>query len=458
MLLVLSCTKQDDTILNVNDKEIFLEDDIIDVHRENLPITYKTMYVDSPEGLRVRDTPNLDGNRIALLDDLQEVIILQEDEIDITIDGIIGKWTFIKSENIEGWVFGGYLTEEKLVRAANELPLKTFQIADRNLFKFPLPSRYNENGYFEFNTMVYANGIFVAAAYAYAVDYSYGCFVYSYDGVTWTIADKRWDYRFAAITYGNGMFLAMGANNQLAYSLNGTEWVSMEEHNYDGAWELVFGNGKFVSGTYNEGLTYSEDGKDWQFLPASAISENAGDVYCINYLNGNFYVALVDKEAFQEVKEIAYSSDLQTWNVIQSNFGSFTEYGGHRIVQSIAYGNGRLLVFSHSEPDMEPGGVYITYSDDGGKTWKFLSDDYNEWYWINEITFVNGYFIAIGHNQKAAYSKDGISWAHIDDKTDYDPNDNDTYLWGHYNTSAYGNGHYVIAGYKGMIRVSQWPE
>ncbi|MBR0098849.1 MAG: SH3 domain-containing protein [Treponema sp.] len=77
-----------------------------------------TMYVDSAEGLRVRDKPSLKSNRLCALTHrlpLKVVAIGREE----TIDGITAPWVEIlipryewKGDNPEyGWVFGGYLSE-----------------------------------------------------------------------------------------------------------------------------------------------------------------------------------------------------------------------------------------------------------------------------------------------------------------------------------------------------------
>ena len=77
-----------------------------------------TMYVDSAEGLRVRDKPSLKSNRLCGLTHRLpvKVVAIGREE---TIDGITAPWVEIlipryewKSEKPEyGWVFGGYLSE-----------------------------------------------------------------------------------------------------------------------------------------------------------------------------------------------------------------------------------------------------------------------------------------------------------------------------------------------------------
>jgi len=73
----------------------------------------KIMYVNSQEGLRVRNLPSTSGERIGVIKFLDEVRIIREDNNNININGIDGKWVFIKGNNIEGWVFNGYLSSSK---------------------------------------------------------------------------------------------------------------------------------------------------------------------------------------------------------------------------------------------------------------------------------------------------------------------------------------------------------
>jgi hypothetical protein len=82
--------------------------------------TPKVRYVNSVEGLRVRNTPNINGERTGLLPHLAQVNVIAEDTDDVTIDNIKGKWVSIQfitpfnlaygTNPLEGWVFNGYLT------------------------------------------------------------------------------------------------------------------------------------------------------------------------------------------------------------------------------------------------------------------------------------------------------------------------------------------------------------
>jgi len=72
-------------------------------------------FVNAQAGLRVRNYPDLSADRIAVLENLTEIRVIREVENNINIDGIEGKWTFIETGDIQGWVFGGYLTLEPMI-------------------------------------------------------------------------------------------------------------------------------------------------------------------------------------------------------------------------------------------------------------------------------------------------------------------------------------------------------
>lgn len=102
-----------------------------------------TMYINSEEGLRVRDYPSLKSNRLCGLPHRLpvKVVAIGREE---TIDGITAPWVEIlipryewKSEETEyGWVFGGYLSKEipLFVQPQNSNQLKSY--LEYSYFKF----------------------------------------------------------------------------------------------------------------------------------------------------------------------------------------------------------------------------------------------------------------------------------------------------------------------------------
>ena len=67
--------------------------------------------VQSSEGLRVRKTPDLAGEKVGLLKNEQIVRATQKTEKVDSVDGISSHWYYINYRELRGWVFGGYLKE-----------------------------------------------------------------------------------------------------------------------------------------------------------------------------------------------------------------------------------------------------------------------------------------------------------------------------------------------------------
>jgi hypothetical protein len=88
----------------------------------------KTMYINASGGLRVRSLPSIDGERIGLLNYSTEISITREVNKNLIINGIEGKWVYIKADNIEGWVFSGYLSDRI------ELDQKKYEVKLQGIF------------------------------------------------------------------------------------------------------------------------------------------------------------------------------------------------------------------------------------------------------------------------------------------------------------------------------------
>jgi len=79
---------------------------------KNIESNFYRVNVNPDEGLRVRDIPDLQGNKIYLLPNKSLVEVIKTDDKSVNIDGINSNWKQIKYNNITGWVFGGYLQKE----------------------------------------------------------------------------------------------------------------------------------------------------------------------------------------------------------------------------------------------------------------------------------------------------------------------------------------------------------
>ena len=65
--------------------------------------------VKSASGLRMRNRPDISGEKIDTIPDGEKVELIKETGESITISGKTGKWTMVKWGEKSGWVFGGFL-------------------------------------------------------------------------------------------------------------------------------------------------------------------------------------------------------------------------------------------------------------------------------------------------------------------------------------------------------------
>ena len=79
-----------------------------------------TMYVNSPEGLRIRQQPSFSGKKLCTIPNMIQVKVVAIGN-EVTIDGIKAPWVEILVPRYEwkgdepeyGWVFGGYLSDSR---------------------------------------------------------------------------------------------------------------------------------------------------------------------------------------------------------------------------------------------------------------------------------------------------------------------------------------------------------
>ncbi|EIE02032.1 SH3 domain-containing protein [Leptospira licerasiae] len=71
---------------------------------------YQSAYVNNGAGLRIRSAPKLSSEKMGTVPYKGEVKIVEKDQRLAHIDGFENYWYKIKSEEGEGWVFGGYLS------------------------------------------------------------------------------------------------------------------------------------------------------------------------------------------------------------------------------------------------------------------------------------------------------------------------------------------------------------
>jgi hypothetical protein len=248
--------------------------------------------------------------------------------------------------------------------------------------------------------VTYGNGLFVAVG-------GDGAILTSPDGVTWTARTSVTSYSLYSVTYGDGLFVAVGRNGAILTSPDGVNWTQQTSGTSDGLSNVTYGNGMFVAvGGYGTILT-SPDGVNW----TARASGTSNILYGVTYGNNTFVAVGGDGT-------ILTSSNGVNWTVrfLETSY-IFTE---------VTYGNGMFVVVGLSPL----GGAVFTSSD--GVNWTERA--WGAIGYLYGVTYANDTFVAVGFDTLLT-SPDGVNWTVQTLDGIY-----------HLYDVAYGNGTFVAVG------------
>ena len=172
-------------------------------------------------------------------------------------------------------------------------------------------------------SVTYGNGLFMAVGYSEAPDDDYCCTLTppykmnaglifsSSDGRTWTQKDSGMTFTyynyFTSVTYGNGVFVAVGSySGNICSSSDGVAW-SQNSVSPNNVFSVTFGNGLFVALSDPGKIFTSPDGATW-------TQQNSGtnsSLFSVAYGN-EYFVAVGDKGTIIISKADASGVALQT--------------------------------------------------------------------------------------------------------------------------------------------------
>lgn len=213
-----------------------------------------------------------DGRKIAkLVTAVNGVPVVHEYYSGNVIVGISSGGYLRFSEDGKMWGFATYKTEDE----------------DGNEITVP----YQTHAVFSYSVtdITYGNGMFVAVGgrgQVYATE----------DFKTWIPATGTGSQQLKSVTYDNGMFVAVGYSGTIIYSKDGKEWVSagpITAEQANGSIinpsfnSVTYGNGMFVAVGYSGGTAYSYDGKLW-----TGVGTAVNPIFTNAY--NNTYVVLFD--------------------------------------------------------------------------------------------------------------------------------------------------------------------
>lgn len=246
---------------------------------------------------------------------------------------------------------------------------------DNWTWRNPAPTGNNMLG------LTYGNGLFVAVGNG-------GTILTSADGVNWTQQLAPPNANLAAVTYGLGMFAAVGIDssgssaNVILTSADGTSWTQvLGGLGTAGLNAVTFGGGEFVAvGTAGNNLS-SSDGIVW--TPGS--NSITGSAFGVVYANNEF-VAVASGGG------ISTSPSGNSW----SSQNSGTPYG----LNAVTYANGVFAAVGNSVFLVSPNGTNWTTAHSG--------DFANTVIPVN--TGLGTFFAAAGTHQQLFTSPDGTNW------------------------------------------------
>jgi hypothetical protein len=254
-----------------------------------------------------------------------------------------------------------------------------------------------------------------------------GKMAYSLDGVTWTaittsvFGTGTGALSIYSVAYGNGRFIA-ASSSKIAYSEdNGVTWTLIASHPFDTIiTRMAFGNGVFVAAGYTSSsreVGYSTDGQTWTLVDGITGGVTFGGGKFVAFGGG-----------------LAYSDDGMTWTQVEAAGRPF----GAGSIGGVAYGNGRFVAYG--------GSGMTAYSDDEGATWTLGGTPPVS---ARFVAYGAGRFLA-GSSSTKIHSENGEAWV----------NGGTSGFGSSYNmvTAAYGAGRFVIVGSSGRVAYSNLQE
>jgi len=198
---------------------------------------------------------------------------------------------------------------------------------------------------------------------------------------------------FQAVTYGTGLFVAVGDVGTVFTSTNGSDWVRGTLPGWAVSpflktlFSITYGGGRFVAGGDGT-LFYSDDGETWQqgIAPANGFSS----VYGVAFRNGRFVGVTPDGPR--------YSDDGRTWALSAWNTSIL---GSPEGLTAILAGPDRFMAV-------------------GWWGWLYRSSDGINWAKVKSvgtgcdlygIAYGNGHWVAVGDPGNTIFnSTNGVDW------------------------------------------------
>ena len=261
-----------------------------------------------------------------------------------------------------------------------------------------------------FEGVTYGAGVFVAVG-------EQGTIVSSPDGVTWTKETNPAALTLEDILHANGVFVAVGRGPTLMTSPDGHAWT---KHTYDqgsGPLNLIHDGSRFVLLKAGASLSISTNGVNWTQAGGVGALYDAGG---IAFGNGTYV-------------EVGYKRTGQPPDVYSalSLSGPWTKRDGKSTANMFGVGFAKGLFIAGGQD-----GTLITSPD--GSDWTARDSKTSGFIW--SVTAGGPYAVAASQWGRMLVSENGIDWLRME-----------TEVTGHLKDVVFGQGTFVAVGWDGAI-------
>ncbi|WP_240036784.1 S-layer homology domain-containing protein [Paenibacillus amylolyticus] len=221
--------------------------------------------------------------------------------------------------------------------------------------------------------VTYGNGMYVAVGTS-------GTVLTSSDGVNWMTRTAGTATQLNGVAYSNGTYVAVGQGGRILTSSDGMSWIIRDSGTTNDLRTVNYINGAYMAVGANGTILTSGDGVSW----TSQASGTTQFLFAVNYFNGTYM-------AVGAVGTILTSSDGASWTSRSS--GTTTGLYG------VSYANGTYVVVGLS-------GKILTSSDGTNWTSRTSGTTNN----LVGLIYGNGTYVAVGIGGTIVTSSDGVSW------------------------------------------------
>jgi len=244
-------------------------------------------------------------------------------------------------------------------------------------------------------------------------------------GVTWVEKTSQFGSNsIQDITYGNGIYVAVGASGNISTSADGSTWVARGSGQSQAIYGVTFANNLFVAVGANGALVTSSNGVSWTPRSYSSVERY---LFGVCY-TGTSYVAVGNNSLFLT------STNGTSWT--RNTDGGIG--GSQYDFKDIAYGDGKLVAVGSNGTN--------AISTDNGSTWTLTTNDvFTDVDSYLSIIWDGRRFVTCGTGGKIAISYDGIQW--FGRTSPFGASYNNYSI-------SFGNGIYTVTSSIGQIKTS----